>query len=134
MSQGYTWCPQIAALDATGVRATNNFNYKGRPVFKTSIGAVASTIAYITIISGAYYYMLRIIGPRRYYQSDLTTYINADSPPFFINITQAVPALKIKTDTPLSFNITKYWVPVFTHFNGSMFPDYFPAVNCTQKF
>jgi hypothetical protein len=87
MSQGYSWCPQIAALDATGVSATNNFNYKGRPVFKTSIGGVASSIAFVSIITIAYYYFLRIIGPRRYYQSDLTTYISADSPPFLINIT-----------------------------------------------
>ena len=53
MSQGYTACPLIAAIDATGVRATNNFNYKSRPVYRTAVGGLFSSIAYVAIIASA---------------------------------------------------------------------------------
>ena len=50
MSQGYTACPLISAIDVTGVRATQNFNYKGRTIYKTAIGGLASGIAFIIIL------------------------------------------------------------------------------------
>ena len=76
MSQGQTACPLIASIDATGVRATNNINYKDRTVYKTSVGGAFSAIAYAIILATAAWYMYRLITPR-YFQSEFYTYLSS---------------------------------------------------------
>ena len=62
-------------MDGTGVRVTNNFGYRGRPFFRTAIGGVCSAVAYIGILTSAAFMFDRLIGPPRYYQTELFTYI-----------------------------------------------------------
>jgi hypothetical protein len=76
MSQGAKNCPLLAAMDGTGVRVTNNFGYRGRPFFRTAVGGIFSTIAYVGILTTAVFMFDRMFGPPRYYQTELFTYIS----------------------------------------------------------
>ena len=84
-------------MDGTGVRVTNNFGYRGRPFFRTAVGGIFSTIAYVGILTTAVFMFDRMFGPPRYYQTELFTYISGQKQTFDISTTQSTPAIKIRT-------------------------------------
>ena len=136
MSQGSKKFPILASLDATAASAPSVINYRGEPEFATAIGGCCSAVAYLIILAIATVMFGGLIKGREFSQSSMITYIDDSSTPFEISAWNTIPVIRIRTAMPKqNFNITKYWVPVFSHYqSGSGAVESVKAVPCRDKF
>lgn len=135
MSQGSRRCPLLTSFDAVGVEATDQINYRGLKTYKTAVGGCVTLFAYTLIFVIAAVMFGNLLGPPQYAQSIYTSYINDENAePFYVETTQAVPAIKILAADP-HFNITKYWTGLFSvYYTGESAVTFYPAVSCLEKF
>jgi len=85
-------------VDATGIAASSQINYKGAKTVKTPLGGCLTILAGVLLLTIAVVMFSQLLGPTKFVQSIEFDYLSSENPmPFFINANQAIPAIRIRT-------------------------------------